>query len=169
MTHGPPLNHLDKVEGPKVEDPNGRVGCPHLLRALGRVRPRVHCFGHIHEGWGAERVRWGPADQGKEEEEKRNLSDQTQIPGGIEEASASSDYQQVVATHKYETTQEEMVQNRCAHVNIADDSDNPLKFGQETLLVNAAIMDIRYRPLHAPWMVDLELPLGPLLMGESPP
>jgi Icc-related predicted phosphoesterase len=28
------------------------VGCPDLLAALRRLRPRLHVFGHIHEGYG---------------------------------------------------------------------------------------------------------------------
>jgi Icc-related predicted phosphoesterase len=44
MTHGPPWMHRDKcfLQGT-------RAGCPQLLQALDRVRPRLHCFGHIHE------------------------------------------------------------------------------------------------------------------------
>lgn len=40
ITHGPPLAHLDL----------SKFGCAHLLRTLWRVKPRVHVFGHIHEG-----------------------------------------------------------------------------------------------------------------------
>ena len=31
--------------------------------------------------------------------------------------------------------------------------------GRETLFVNASIMDVEYRPVNAPWVVDLELPV----------
>lgn len=58
ITHGPPYGRLDATKNGDL------VGCPHLLRALMRARPLVHCFGHIHEGRGAERVRWSSgADQ----------------------------------------------------------------------------------------------------------
>lgn len=53
ITHGPPYGRLDETKYGNL------AGCPHLLRALMRARPLVHCFGHIHEGRGAERVRWG--------------------------------------------------------------------------------------------------------------
>lgn len=47
VTHGPPRGILDTVL------PEGQaVGCPHLRRVVGEVRPRVHVFGHIHEGYG---------------------------------------------------------------------------------------------------------------------
>jgi predicted phosphohydrolase len=51
MTHGPPQFVLDQCA-------NGNVGCEHLLRALHRCRPRLHCFGHIHEGHGAIKIEW---------------------------------------------------------------------------------------------------------------
>ena len=48
MTHGPLAHILDACPW----KPNG-AGCPHLLSAIQRVRPRLHCFGHIHLGYGA--------------------------------------------------------------------------------------------------------------------
>ncbi|KAH8590105.1 ser/Thr protein phosphatase family protein-like protein [Bisporella sp. PMI_857] len=51
MTHGPPHSILDQVD-----DQN--LGCPNLLRAISRARPLMHCFGHIHEGHGANIVTW---------------------------------------------------------------------------------------------------------------
>ena len=35
-----------------------RAGCPELFAAVARARPRVRCFGHIHENWGAKMVTW---------------------------------------------------------------------------------------------------------------
>ncbi|SPQ27448.1 cc3b843d-3db8-42c1-82e1-65eff0d88a0f [Thermothielavioides terrestris] len=48
VTHGPPRAHLDLL----------RLGCVHLLRELWRVRPRLHVFGHVHEGAGTEWLRF---------------------------------------------------------------------------------------------------------------
>jgi predicted phosphohydrolase len=46
VTHGPPAAVLDRtVSGEEV-------GCQDLARALERVRPRLHVFGHIHEAYG---------------------------------------------------------------------------------------------------------------------
>lgn len=47
MTHGPPRGILD-----------AGLGCDNLLRAVGRARPLLYCFGHIHEGYGANMVTW---------------------------------------------------------------------------------------------------------------
>ncbi|KAI9839453.1 MAG: hypothetical protein M1819_002078 [Sarea resinae] len=128
LTHGPPLNRLDKVGR------GGNVGCEHLLRAVQRARPRLHCFGHIHEGWGAERVRWGDARDSKAE--------------GIE------------SVDLLEQDQEKMLAERSAYIDASSGSDHPLEFGRETLMVNASIMNVRYKPVNAPWVVDLDLPLA---------
>jgi Icc-related predicted phosphoesterase len=47
ITHGPPQGVRDGVDG-RPE------GCADLLEAVRRVRPRLHLFGHIHEGYGRE-------------------------------------------------------------------------------------------------------------------
>jgi Icc-related predicted phosphoesterase len=47
VTHSPPYGILDKVD-------SDSVGCSELLSALESARPRVHVFGHIHEGYGTE-------------------------------------------------------------------------------------------------------------------
>ena len=53
ITHTPPHTHCDEVV-------SGRraLGCEELRRALWRVRPKLSVCGHVHEGRGAERVRW---------------------------------------------------------------------------------------------------------------
>lgn len=51
MTHGPPRGILDLCS-------QGHVGCPNLLQAIRRVKPRMHCFGHVHEGAGVEEIDW---------------------------------------------------------------------------------------------------------------
>lgn len=50
ITHGPPFAILDKVDGRSV-------GCEMLLHAVARVHPRLHVFGHIHEGHGRQLYR----------------------------------------------------------------------------------------------------------------
>jgi hypothetical protein len=39
-------------------DEGERAGCPDLFKTVTRVRPALHCFGQIHEAWGAKSVRW---------------------------------------------------------------------------------------------------------------
>jgi Icc-related predicted phosphoesterase len=45
ITHGPPMGILDHVWGE-------HVGCADLLARIAAVKPKVHAFGHIHEGSG---------------------------------------------------------------------------------------------------------------------
>jgi len=115
MTHGPPKGILDMVV-------HGSVGCEALLRAVSRARPRLYCFGHIHEGHGAEVITW---------------KDDKTIIGA------------------------DAVENQSLQRNdYPEPSRYPISFGKETLMVNAAIMNVNYRPLNAPWLVDLDLPLS---------
>ncbi|RAL02309.1 metallophosphatase domain-containing protein [Aspergillus ibericus CBS 121593] len=52
LTHGPPRGVLD------IPFSGYRAGCARLFEAVARSRPRLHCFGHIHEAWGAKLVTW---------------------------------------------------------------------------------------------------------------
>ncbi len=56
MTHGPPRGILDKCE-------QGNMGCENLLQAAVRARPRLYCFGHIHEGYGSKLITWENMNQ----------------------------------------------------------------------------------------------------------
>lgn len=50
ITHGPPYGILD--ECPDFYLNNRSVGCSTLLDKVLEVKPRLHVFGHIHEGYG---------------------------------------------------------------------------------------------------------------------
>ncbi|KIV97188.1 hypothetical protein PV10_00967 [Exophiala mesophila] len=56
ITHGPPMGILDET----IHGMN--VGCEHLRRAVERCRPKIHAFGHIHEGHGALLKSWDVSD-----------------------------------------------------------------------------------------------------------
>jgi Icc-related predicted phosphoesterase len=117
MTHGPPHSILDQVDGQNL-------GCPNLLRAVSRTRPLMHCFGHIHEGHGANLVTWKP-------------------DGSVKNPSSAT---------PLETEQI----NEYPYTN-----EWPIKSGQQTLMVNAAIMMNTSRgmkPNYKPFIVALDLP-----------
>ncbi|KAI9847376.1 MAG: hypothetical protein M1837_002564 [Sclerophora amabilis] len=135
MTHGPPYKRLDRTSGGQD------VGCEHLLRAVERCRPRLHCFGHIHEGWGAELVKWAPKDD-------------TQKPSSIGKGLRKK----IETIEKLDVDMEKAWEDRAVMVDFSHESGKGLTFGDETLFVNASIMDVRYSPVHAPWLVDLDLP-----------
>ncbi|EPS39567.1 hypothetical protein H072_6639 [Dactylellina haptotyla CBS 200.50] len=63
VTHGPPYSHLDgyPVSATSVSTgklANTQLGCESLRKTCWRVRPKLHVFGHIHEGRGCRRVMW---------------------------------------------------------------------------------------------------------------
>ncbi|KAK4862642.1 hypothetical protein LT330_002775 [Penicillium expansum] len=125
LTHGPPAGVLDQVP------PDLNVGCEHLLRAVRRAKPRLHLFGHIHEGWGAQRGVWDDEAGG----------------GGVKLEDVPTDA-------------EEMLENRGAFYDVSAGADRPLRVGEETLFVNGSIMTVNYQARNAPWVVDLELPVA---------
>ncbi len=57
MTHGPPHGQL----GGRVINGSIDAGCEELTIALARVKPIVHVYGHIHEGYGVYLSRDGTA------------------------------------------------------------------------------------------------------------
>ena len=46
ITHGPPYGILDKTRRGEM------VGCEELLKKVWEIKPKIHVFGHIHEGYG---------------------------------------------------------------------------------------------------------------------
>ena len=54
VTHGPPFGIMDVVHhfnGPE------RVGCSDLLISTLTIKPKLHIFGHIHSGFGQEKIK----------------------------------------------------------------------------------------------------------------
>ncbi|KAB5558111.1 metallophosphoesterase domain-containing protein [Coniochaeta sp. 2T2.1] len=57
ITHGPPKGVLDR-------NWNGtRRGCDHLLTAVAKARPLLHCFGHIHHNHGIRIGTWASGNE----------------------------------------------------------------------------------------------------------
>lgn len=51
ITHAPPYGILDRASA--VDEPQG---CDQLRPAISRIKPRVHIFGHVHQGYGMRRL-----------------------------------------------------------------------------------------------------------------
>ena len=62
---------------------------------------------------------------------------------------------------KVEVAQREnVVRERGAYVDLSEEgSGEGLRWGEETVFVNASIMDVGYKAVNAPWIVDLDLPV----------
>jgi len=71
LAHTPPMHHCDEARDHQP------AGCPALQDALRRVRPRLAVCGHVHEGRGAEFVRWslGGSDAKYREESTKTWKD----------------------------------------------------------------------------------------------
>jgi len=150
MTHGPPKGIMDYTEGKK------RAGCPDLFKAVARARPRLHCYGHIHEGWGAKLVTWRdqitetPSHFTDIDNEKsvvvENLS-------GFRQSKFDSPESKEQKSRKIEHYRRE----KCCATSHRTGDANYLDFGKQTLFVNASIQGTEDYPLQLPWLVELEL------------
>ena len=112
----------------------------------------MHCFGHIHEGWGAKLVTWRKYSGEK-------ASHLTDIDN---EQSVSIDN---LAEYKRRLGLHGKGQVECSTTSHCLGDPHPLKWGLQTLFVNAAIesapgdLDGESLPPTQPsWLVDLELP-----------
>lgn len=81
MSHGPPRFPANNFKAYRLDTNKAakHCGCPHLFQAVQRVRPLLHCFGHIHEGYGAQLAVWNEEDKEngpKIEEIKTELQDE---------------------------------------------------------------------------------------------
>jgi hypothetical protein len=167
MTHGPPMGVLDATTRGES------VGCQHLLRAARRCKPVLHCFGHIHEAWGAQKVKWKEGEELDakvvEQSDYQNLlhaarrlkpalleSFGSQKGKGTEIKELDVNIKEHV--EKSEDIQASMDPNTNElRVDISKEGGAEIRRGQETLMVNASIMTVRYKPLNSPWLVDLDL------------
>ncbi|KAL7812331.1 Metallo-dependent phosphatase [Trichoderma aethiopicum] len=169
MTHGPPLGVLDQTWR------NENAGCGDLFRSIHRAKPRIHCFGHIHEAWGAQLMRWRPnvgvsAEAGVE---GTGLQAADSSRSAISPASAvdwensRSIYTLAPPPVSIPTNSEVAGRETQNLVELSRDGgcyldvtqgENAVRQGEQTLFVNASIMSVRYRPAQMPWVVDIDLP-----------
>jgi hypothetical protein len=66
ITHGPPSLTDEGAHSLDVNAKGDRCGCKMLGEVAKRVKPRLHCFGHVHEGRGAVVVQWSEIGDGNE-------------------------------------------------------------------------------------------------------
>jgi hypothetical protein len=150
ITHGPPKGIMDYTESKQ------RAGCSDLFGAVARARPRLHCFGHIHEGWGAKLVTW--RDQLTETpshftdiDNERSII--VQNLSGFRQSKFDTRESKEQKLEKTEYHRRE----RCYATSHCTGDASPLEFKAQTLFVNAAIQGTEEHPLQMPWLVELEL------------
>lgn len=144
ITHSPPHGVLDYT-GNKT-----RAGSPSLFAAVAQAKPKMHCFGHIHEAWGAKFVAW-----------RETFSDDVSHFTAID--NDRSDPIETLASlraGKFDTP--ETSAEKLARRAMYDDQGcciitQPLGHDQ-TLFVNAAIEGPSEGVQQHPWVVELDLP-----------
>lgn len=182
VTHGPPRGVLDFASN------GGHAGCEHLFRAVERARPRIHCYGHIHEAWGAYYGHWADAADAKDDgaDRRASLSSESteslrsvgsapaQVPPPRTmrhfDASRSRTLEDIsmIKLDPVNDSDEVMAEKRerygkyaakgCRAVDVTPEGDTPVEKGKQTMFVNAAILDRRYRIGQFPWLVEIDLP-----------
>ena len=146
ITHGPSKGIMDYTHAKQ------RAGCPDLFGAIARARPRIHCFGHIHEGWGAKMVTWREQLTEKPSHFTDIDNDRSTV---IEKLSGFEHSKFDTPESKEEKSRKEhhYRQQRCYPI-----PQCPIEYGAQTLFINAAIQGTEEKPLQLPWLVELELP-----------
>jgi predicted phosphohydrolase len=125
MTHGPPQYILDRTTD------NRAAGCPHLRRALARVQPQLHVFGHIHTGYGGQKIDWANSNV--------EADDLAVLP--------------VEYVGKNQVRQK-------GYARLSHGSAGAFGNEKQTLCVNASMMEDG-EAVNYPWFVELELPMTP--------
>lgn len=181
VTHGPPRDVLDYAS-------NGdRAGCEHLFRAVERARPRVHCYGHIHEAWGAYYGHWADGEGAQGERTRASFSSGSTTESAHSAGSAPRQVPPPRAMRHFDAdrsrtledittiridplndSEEDAAGKRarygrfaergCCEVDVTPRGDTPVEKGRQTMFLNAAILDRRYRVGQFPWMVEIDLP-----------
>ncbi|SPO01943.1 uncharacterized protein DNG_04616 [Cephalotrichum gorgonifer] len=130
ITHGPPLGIFDSVN-------NRRLGCADLFGSVVRAKPKLHCFGHVHGGWGAKMAAW----RDKISEAPSHFSD--------------IDHGKSTTIHTLSTLREGKETESFCRARYSD-----VDTGVKTLFVNAALQG-DYGLDQLPWIVDTDLPCVP--------
>ncbi|ROT38207.1 hypothetical protein SODALDRAFT_333980 [Sodiomyces alkalinus F11] len=163
ITHGPPHGILDRTQDAK------RGGSQGLFAAVEKARPRLHCFGHIHEGWGARMVTWREGSQGTtianhNEDAARWPSHFTHIDndksvtiGSLTGIQAGKWDTEADKEEKRQRLKRYRDQQACFTSHCSGDG-LPLQAGKQTVFVNAAIQGESDEGIQLPWVVDVELP-----------
>jgi hypothetical protein len=146
VTHGPPRGLLDYT------DSRTRAGSGSLFAAIARRKPKMHCFGHIHEAWGARTVTW-----------REEISDEPSHFTDIDDdQSVLIESRSTLKKQKFDIQEViEKKQSRRARYEQQGycDVSTTVRAGEQTLFVNAAVEGLEEGEQHLPFMVEIELPM----------
>ncbi|KAF5020226.1 hypothetical protein F66182_7743 [Fusarium sp. NRRL 66182] len=148
ITHGPPHGVMDMTTSRE------RVGCPQLFAAVARAQPRLHCFGHVHNSWGAKLVTWRSTIS----DHPSHFSDIDHQRSQVIESLLRLKGTCIESAEDREARQDRVERyrlQRCCRTSHCENDERRLGEGK-TLFVNAAVMGDDELSQH-PWLVDLEL------------
>lgn len=145
MTHSPPHGIFDYTAS------KTRAGSQGLFAAIAKAKPKVHCFGHIHESWGAKLVQWRP----ELSDEPSHFTDIDNDGSRLIESRATLDNGRFddEATLESKATKRAVLaaQGYCK-------IDTAILDKEQTLFVNAAIECVEEGTQHLPWLLEMQLP-----------
>ncbi|KAI6791525.1 Metallo-dependent phosphatase [Hortaea werneckii] len=147
ITHSPPHGVLDRTDDGK------KAMSPRLFAAVASSRPQVHCFGHIHESWGAKKVHW------RDEAPDSPPTHFTSIDNDRSLLIESLARMRVKATDTAETKSEKETRIVAYTANgYCSAAKHGIQAGVQTLFVNAAIEGPEEGMQQPPWLVEIMLP-----------
>ncbi|KAL2167459.1 hypothetical protein VTG60DRAFT_1210 [Thermothelomyces hinnuleus] len=156
ITHGPPMGVLDFTASKQ------RGGCDQLFAAVARSRPRLHCFGHIHEGCGSKLITWRGD---KSSESPSHFSDVDNGASTVIESLATlgptrwDSTQEVLEKEERLRAFKQLGYRATSHYGSDPLRVHPLTPGRQTLFVNAAVQSLsESNGPHLPWVVEIGLP-----------
>ena len=145
ITHGPAKGVLDHT------DARQRAGSGSLFAAIARAKPKIHCFGHIHEAWGSKLVTWREEISEPPSHFTDIDNDESPLIENLPTLKARRIDSQEVVDEKAERF------GVFARQGYRDILDTPIRPGEQTLFVNAAIEGTEEGEQHLPWVVEVEL------------
>jgi Calcineurin-like phosphoesterase len=167
MTHGPPKGVLDNTRR------GVPAGCDDLLSAVYAARPKLHCFGHIHEAWGARLITWREPTKAEATPIKTSFTGSLAAINAEEsvtfdtletlspdKASVSDDPNignLEVENERRQTRLRKLYSKKARELSVCHGDAHVLRPGHQTLAINSAIVDLRRRASQLPWLVDMEL------------
>ncbi|KAG9516042.1 metallophosphoesterase domain-containing protein, partial [Aureobasidium melanogenum] len=145
ITHSPPKGVLDFKTNTRR-----RAGCEMLFSVVAKARPLMHCFGHIHEAWGAKKVTW-------RQEESSYITHMTAIDGERSEVMQSL---AKLRGERAEAKADDHLRQRLAEMEARGYcyAAPELQKGEQTLFVNASIEGAESEAQQLPWLVELDFP-----------
>ncbi|CAD0087421.1 unnamed protein product [Aureobasidium mustum] len=144
-THSPPKGVLDFSTMTR-----NRAGCEMLFSAVAKARPLMHCFGHIHEAWGAKKVAWKDLNGAY-------MSHMTAIDGEKSEVLQSL---AKLRGEGAEAKEDEHVRQRLKEMEDRGYcyAAPELEKDRQTLFVNASIEGPDLLTQQLPWLIELDIP-----------